>query len=363
MGWDLTQGKGWGKGGQNGKNRKGPWDQVQEENAAGVALLPGRWRDGARLGRAQKKQERDAAAANALLAADWEEAASDAPSVSELMGASRHLARTGKELRFYPEAQALVASKAAEMKERAEAARPLAEQVAALEASVSAKVAEAEQLKLALSKTQAKLDSVFQEGRVLETRLADAKARLAATPAPCAQNGQVEAASAIRMVAGLSGLLPPECAEAFQTAMGHLSVILTGPQHVSGAAAPGVDAPGRDLGVAAPATGPGVAVQATGPGVAVQTPGPNSVTPGPGAPSLFQLGLPSRTGRGRAGRSPPPVAQDTEGFIPVPGRSRSLGGRRISGKTRSDSPGSLAAPILSGHRYFSREVLGMGPAA
>jgi hypothetical protein len=354
MGWDHSQGQGWGnagKGGQKGKNWNGPWNQVQEENAAGVALLPGRWRDGAKLGRAQKKQEKDAAAANALLAADWEEAASDAPSVSELMGASRHLARTGKELRFYPEAQALVASKAAEMKERAEAARPLAEQVTSLEVSVSAKVAEAEQLKLALSRTQAKLDSVFLEGRVLETRLADAKARLAATPPPSTQNvqnGQAEAVAAVRTVAGLSGLMPAECAESFQRAMEQLSAILAG-SHCPGMAT-------------ADPYGPLAQSEAPGPVVAPPAPGPNIGTLGAGGASLFQLGLPSRTGRGRAGRSPPPTVQDADGFIPVPGRSRSLGGRRITGKTRSDSPRSLAAPILSGHRYFSREVLGTGPA-
>jgi hypothetical protein len=279
---------------------------------------------------------------------DLEEASSDAPSVSDLMGASRHLARTGKELRFYPEAQALVASKAAEMKERAEAARPLAEQVTSLEVSVSAKIEEAEQLKLALSETQAKLDSVFVEGRALEARLADAKARLAATPPQSAQNGEAAAAAAVRMVAGLSGLIPAEHVESFQRAMEQLSTVLAGPHY-----GPVVDAP---------APGPGVAASAPGPGESASAPGPDMGTSGAAGPSLFQLGLPSRMGRSRAGRSPPPAAQDADGFIPVPCRSRSLGGRRISGKTRSDSPRSLAAPVLSGHRYFSREVLGTGPA-
>jgi len=91
-------------------------------------------------------QEGGAVLATSLLALDLEEAASETPSVSDPMGGSQHLARTGKELHFHPEAQALVASKAVELKERAKAARPLALQVASLEASFSAKVAETERL-------------------------------------------------------------------------------------------------------------------------------------------------------------------------------------------------------------------------
>ena len=230
---------------------------------------------------------------------------------------------------------------------KAQAARPIAEQVSSLETQLSAKVAEAERLKNMLAQTQAKLDVVFVDGWELETRLADAKARLVAPKPPTApqRDPAADTHAAVQAVAGLSNLLmkPPQYADGVQTAMAHLEQLLagTGGSPVRSTLGTGAgEEPAMDGGVEASI---------------VYTMAP--------PPSLFQQSLPSRVGRGRSGRSPATAASaaDSDGFIPVPGRSRSLGGRRLTKKSRSDSPLSVSNQVHAGARYFSDEVWGDTP--
>ena len=212
-GWSQS----WGhKGSEEGKNGKGSWGHGQDPNALETELPPGRWN---RREKHIRKQERDAAAASSLLAADGDDSAAQAASVANFLEASRHLGRTSKELRFQLDAQALVTLKASELKEKAAAARPLAEQVASLEIALSAKVAEAERLKSILSETHANLDGVWAEGHALEQRLSEAKARMVGAHSNSEHVAcQQETESAIRTAAGLCELLPPGDLEGFKLA-------------------------------------------------------------------------------------------------------------------------------------------------
>ena len=177
------------------------------------------WRGGRRSRQKQSKADKDAACAAELAAVDLESLASvsEVGDSGKCFGAARHHAAEAQRLQHVcPEAAAVCFAKSQAFQQRGQDALPLSHQVATLERQYKAKVSEAERLRGQLHTLSAQLEGVVQAGLVVRGQLAEARAKVAATPPTSPPVAVVPpGADAFQFFLQSASLLPPDQAGLF----------------------------------------------------------------------------------------------------------------------------------------------------
>ena len=222
----------WGYGKGKGKEALGFGKGTGKQPGFGQGAFPasggkgppaysqGEWRGGRR----QRREARDAALA-ASLATGESESDWDAPTApATLLGAARAHQKAAKDVEgINPVASAQLKASSRELFSRAHLARPLPEQVAALEKKLGAKKSERDSLEAKLASLQQRLAVVQEEGEEVEHQLNAARAKLAAAPSDPPQAQTDDAVTEFSRVSAyldhISGLLTPEMSGPFQVAL------------------------------------------------------------------------------------------------------------------------------------------------
>jgi hypothetical protein len=378
----MSGGKGKGKGHQAGTvqhvmgaHGPSPGQMWKQHRSAAASQMM------ATKAAAQAQRCADAAAKVQAMVSD---AGSVPPRVGDLELASKHFRSVGASLDGCPEARAAAEAKASQLADQAFAARPLAQQITMMENSLRSRMAEHQKLKSQVAVAQTRLATLETDGHELERKLIAARVQLASAPATPVDGGGHfgNPVSALGEVSSLVGLLPPQMATGLAQCLHFLQQMAAEQARVVASPAPATFADvvvasevnpltgGSGVVVAGTADNAQAANAATAPMELGFAPARatfessarsdpyqgRTASAGSGAPppSLFQQCLPSR--RTRAGRSPAPRQEAVDDdFIPVVGRSRSEGGRRLIGKQREYSAEEgLHVAVMDGARYFSR---------
>ena len=361
-------GKPGGKGGKSGAFQVGKGGQAAGKGqvfgqpaAASMHAAGGQGNSAWRMGRGQKKAERDAALAASLLSGEVSESDGDGPSPAVLLGAARHHHRLSQEVSFCPEAKAALDARSKHLFQQALFAKPLPEQVASLERDYQAKAAESAKLQGQLETLQSRMMMVDQEGLAIEKQLAEARARLgAAGPCPSVAPQEPAISSAIGQVEQIASFLAPEAVDPFMQCLQLLKNFVA-----AEAAAPSTAATSDPYAQVASGGPPTRA----GPSVSVASPVGSAcgATPGPVTQVLRGRARP-RADSSERGAANVDVGGD---FIPV--RSRSTPGARVRGKTSPQVLQELSSASMNaahqafmdqeGARYFSHRAERAGLAA
>ena len=318
------------------------WKDYQEREWQQPPSAGGAWRW-------NRKADRDALAASSLINATPAQSEAGDLNPEQLRAASRHFAKTAKEMSFCPEAQEALQKKSGDLKALAFGKLDIKEQIKVLEQQLNSKVQESQRLETLISSSKDKLKIVQVDGCDLEVKLKSLKeVRDRAPPTPPPAPGST--LDSLSKVGSLSGFLGPEMEGPFHQIIALLTNMVQQAEGASGQAAAPIPVP-------------------PSPPAAVVDPYERSAPPIPpcfNTPPRTSVASAARNSanafRGRQRPRSPEAEADADGFIPTCGRSRSVPGRRLRKKTNVEEESvaedvSMQADmdqvLIEGSRYFS----------
>ena len=386
-----TNANGSWSGGKGGLSAAGLWhhQRALQAQAAATQAQQQQQQQQQQQTKSAALQAKRLAAANKVAASETDSQA-PTPTVGDLELASQHLMGVASAAVGCPGVSCAAGEKADALRLKAFAARPLSQQVEMLSAQMQQKEKLHQKLLTEIQERQERCTQVYKEGQELDSRLQEAKAKLASAPVhaspstPDAANAPLEA---IRQVAHMAGVLPPEISASFVQCLSLLQKFAS--EHCAAVAAAQpqsyLDVVSGACGAVAPAAACGVLQAPAGPPAPLW---PAGATVAAAQAPLGTVGFPHVLGATQVApafggvdltSSPPPLispalaavsrgrrmgvvvssaseVSEAEDFIPVGRRSRSAPGRRrLRQKTPdSEATASMETELMDGARYFSR---------